>query len=410
MAVFFMVALSCFAPVAFADTYTLSHEDFYAAVPAELAAVPQTNEFVNNFEKGGIRWNLRFGAGDGVFEDGIRASLSSVVPFTSVRSRMAKREICLCTLTSDGFVGKKISSVTFCAALYSSGVSEEEVETYTLQVGQFADSHKFTPPTNYLSNKITERTFAVSPASDGSFSLKFELPAGGDFAFSFLTIEYEGGEVVEPVNVNVEKTIPLGHPVILQASSDDATVFYTVDGSDNWVVYNPLKGVVFTEPGDYTLKYYAENAGDKSEVSTEEVKVVKASGLVAALQANNEIEVSGKVAGRSERYVLIAGDDDAALEDCLAVESADYAALQSARIGDLVRATGRATDKFGSEIKGLGSISSLSINGQASVPTNILELRAAKLRVSDTSYNINGRPADSHSRLVVTSSGTKIFR
>jgi hypothetical protein len=406
----FAVSIMHFVPVAAAETYTLSKEAFAGALPTDKSdKSPLIPEYTNEFTCDGVKWTIHFEAVDQFSVAGLNAYWSGSKAFVYVSGPAEAGEIQTCTFSSDGFIDKDISKVTFCAAIYNAEASSDLTESCIVKIGDFTKSIEFVPPTGYLNNKIVDRSVIIDPASTGPLSLTFTLPMGGYFAFSSLSIEYADGEVIEPVTVSRVETVAVGHPVTLEASSEEATVFYTVDGSENWAQYNPMRGVVFTEPGDYTLKYYAENGSVKSEVITEKVHVVKVAGLAAAMQANNEIEVVGTVVGQTDRYVLVADDADAALSDCLAVESSVYEALKSARIGDVIKATGRPPDKFGSDIKALGSISSLSVNDQASAPTNIAEVRARMLR-RDAVYDIQGRPASSRTRLTVTPSGRKELR
>jgi len=313
------------------------------------------------------------------------------------------------TLKSDFFKDKMIKSVIVDARCYAANATGTDIQTVTITDNSQQVASQSIPVNiaTYLKDQQPVISFTLDRAIQGALGISFTSTVGFEFAINAITIEYESE--VPPV-VNLDATIPVGLPLWLTADKADAAIYYTVDGTEDWQTYNPERGIVFGTPGTYTLKYYAAGKEVASKVVSETIKVVKPIGLDAARAANEEITVTGEVCGRGNGYVLIGEDEQCDPADCVAIATANYTQLQSVTVGTKITATGRPTDSFGPDVKALGSISALEINGTPSEPTAINAVVTHSAEAPQY-YDLTGRRVDhptSHvRRILISTDGEK---
>lgn len=312
--------------------------------------------------------------------------------------------------STDFFRDKSVSRVTVDCALTSKTQGDAPyVETYTLSIGAGTWTREIAVPKSYLNNGISPQIFTVDNPVMGEFNLTIAAPEGEQFAFLSLEIEYDVRAIPSVAYV---ADIPVGHSVKLECSDETADIYYFIDDdTDAPRSYDPDRGIVFETPGDHTLRYYAETRqGIRSKEQTELIRVTDPQGLYAALNANRSIEVAGVVVSQASGYTSISDRTDAAPDECLALDNSALPRLKQARVGDKIIATGRPTDRFGSGIKALGSIQSLTINGESAVPTEINAI-TTRTEVEVRRYDLNGRPVKNDMRpfrrITIGSDGSK---
>lgn len=406
------VAALAVAGYASAEVYTLSAEAIAAVLPKDDDYTEQPT-FSTEIKCNEVTWAMEFVGNRDVCYRWLygKVQLSGYVTIAGMPDE--KFRITTFSLSSDFFANKKVTNVKFNGALYKSGATG--TETFSVSIGETKKEQTTALFTSYLGGKIPDMEFSFEPAaSGGNLTLCFYSESGGQFAFKSLEITYvdEGGEELpENLEVKREMTVPVGYPVMLNVSDPRAAVYYTTDGSEDWLTYDAARGIVFSTPGSYTLKYYA-NYRDllKTAITTEEIKVVSPQGIQTALAANTPIKVTGIVVGQMPTYTLIADTDDAAAEECLAIDNSEYPTLKTAAKRATISLVGRATDKFGKDVPALGSLSEVTVNNESQAPTNVTTIRTS-LQSSPRYFDLQGRPAvSSASRLVISSDGTKHFR
>ena len=396
----------------FAEIKTLKilPEDIITAFPSDKDETPKT-EYTSTFNVDDSEWTLTFKA-NGTFTNAqLQPSLSGLkncvhtLPPGSYYNIISSVE-----LSTDFFALHKIVEVRYFGFMFLPKVQTGISQNYTLRIG--AHTYNSTAPvySDYLNNNLAAEVFTMNPADNGHLSMTIDFDMGGRYALQYLEVDYDTDITVTPLTVSRVKSIPVGYSLDLNASIENAKLFYSTDGSDHWLAYNTHRGIIFEEPGEFTLRYFAEDEnGRRSEIVTENLLVCTPKGLLSAMFANREIEISGIIIGHEGNCTFIADNIDDEPADCLVIDNSNYQQIAQARPGDTITAKGRATDRFGSDIMALGSLSDVTINGSATTPTNISSLRAQLYR-SARAYNLQGRPvSESAKGVILSSDGTKRF-
>ncbi len=292
-------------------------------------------------------------------------------------------------LSTANFIGGRISKATIEATMRN----QLQQETEQTIVVTLADTVFNTTQPIYHGNlsgdfEPLEVTFGDDIIQD-SLAIRFSAPGGADFVLRSITIEYE--PIPVPV-VSMSDNIPVGHAIELTADLADAAIYYSIDNGEEWQAYDATTGIVFSEPGIYTLNYYGESANGeaRSQITTESIEVVQPKGISALQAACSEIEISGVISGHADGYVLVGADQGRSSLESIAVDAAVYTELLTAPVGSRITATGRATDRFGT-LPALGSLSALTINDVQSTPTSIVATPSSATPRTAPTYDLQGR-------------------
>ncbi len=389
-------------------TLKILPEDIITAFPGNDDKTPKT-EYTSTFNVDDSEWTLTFKA-NGTFSNAdLQPKVSNLgkcvhtLPSTSYNNIISTVE-----LSTDFFAQHKVVEVRYFGFMFLPNVKEGNSQNYTLSIG--AHTYNSTAPVyiDYLRDELAAEVFTLNPADNGHLSLTIDFNMGGRYAHRYLEVDYDTEITVTPLTVSRVESIPVGYSLDLSASDENAKLFYSTDGSDQWLAYNTHRGIIFEEPGEFTLRYFAEDEnGRRSEIVTENILVSTPRGLQSAMFANREIEISGFIIGHDGNCTFVSDNIDDELADCLVIDNSNYSQIAQARPGYTITAKGRATDRFGSDIMALGSLSDVTVNGSATTPTNISSLRAQLYR-SARAYNLQGRPvSESTKGVILTSDGTK---
>lgn len=391
---------------AFAETYTLGYGGMTGISPIAFTDEELTRSvtFVDN----GKEWILEITLIPP--ESNIENKLTSFeyASYLFFKHSSGKYVTTNIKLSTNAFAGKFVKSVSIDASFCNPSAADEDLQNISFAVDNnqcFAKSNKIIRSGIVREAEVVE--CGVSQNVQDEISISFSNSIGAEFWFKSISIEYESDVVPE---IKRKEVIAVGHQLVFDVNVENAQMFYTVDGSEDWLLYNPETGILFNNPGMYTLKYYAVNGNARSEVVTEELEVVRPSGLHAAMAANDEYEARGVICGRGNGYVLIGSSVEAPITEQLALDFSAHPALQEAALGSKVKATGRPTDRFGKDIKALGSLSAVAINETPSEPTSINSV--PDNGNAEDWYDIQGRRISggtSYRRITFSTSGEKRY-
>lgn len=368
-----------------AETYVLGYEQLKAKLETFQPSATW-NSYSGTFTDNSIEWSIEVKTLSDVsskFNNVIRNDYLWIKPVST-------HKINHVTFSTSGFIGSRISKITIDATMRN-GLDQETEQTLVVAQPDTIFNETF----SIYSGSIVGDIVPVEVSFDNDMiqdrlAISFEAPSGGDLVFKNITIEYESTPV--PV-VSMSETIPVGHAIELTADLPDAVIYYSIDNSENWLEYEASTGVVFSEPGTYTLKYYGESANGEgiSEILAERIEVVQPKGIAALRAACEEIEIAGVVCGHADGYVLV-GDESGsrAAGESIAVDATNFPELLSATVGSSIVASGRATDRFGS-MPAIGSLSALTINNVPSTPTAIFATPASEDCGAAPTYNLKGQ-------------------
>lgn len=312
------------------------------------------------------------------------------------------------TLKTNSFKDKVINSIVIDALMYNA--SSTENQQYSIDCGENMTFTKEIPLINLTA--VLDRTnpidfqpieFILNTKVDDTLTISITSP-GANLAFKTITINYSDFDPTILPEVSMSVSQITARQIILESDTEGAVIYYSLSDKNDWTEYNPSTGIILVEQGDYTLRYKATTPDGiiESEVYEEVITVGPNTGLDAVRNAHKPITISGVVLGYESGYALVAESTDSSLDDAIAVESTNHSNLQSATIGTQISATGVHTDKFGSNIPAIGSLTELYINGTPSKPTSIVAPTAIQPR--SQTYDLLGRPN------VVTSRRTIVIR
>lgn len=399
-----------------AETYVLGR-DAVASASFPISMTETSEYYSLDFSQEDSAWQLLFG-----FNAEGRHSISCVnstnYAYLMIRyTGTLTNPITGVSLSSENFRGKYIKSVTVDASLYNSVATTEDSQTIGIKDGAtvIASTSESIPAVGIFREYQPVEIAVNRTVSDG-LGIMFTSTLGSDFAFRSITIEYSevagsGDPEEEPVSVPEvfrQETVPVGHALHLECDNSEAVIHYTTDGTEAWQEYDAGRGISFRDAGVYTLQYYATVGTVSTAIIREQITVVQPTGLAAARASNAPVTVTGMVCGRGDGYLLLGEEADCAEADCVAIETTDYPQLQTVTDGDSVSATGRATDRFGSDIIALGTISDVTVNGIASTPTSLSTVRVSAPQRQY--YDLQGRagvPSTSTRRILISPDGTK---
>ncbi len=399
---------------AFAETYTFGYVGIESIFPMFFADDSLTN--TATFDENSKKWTLELTVipNNSSTENKVTVLKSST--YSTLMLRYSRGLTTSIKLSTNAFAGQFVKSVTINAGFCYSDATDADMQIISL----IADGNEyFTHSDKIIRNGVFHGEdnnivkCDISRNIQKEFSISFSNSIGAEFGsnqfgIKSIEIEYEYDEVPQ---ISRKEVIAVGHQLVFDVSVENAEIFYTVDGSENWLPYNQETGIQFDKAGVYTLKYYAVNGNSKSEIVTEEIEVVRPSGLYAAIAANGEYDVHGVICGRGTGYVLIGSNVDAPVTEQLALDSSAYPDLQEAALGSMVKVTGRPTDRFGQGVKALGSLTAVTISETPLEPTSINCARIGG-GYSEDRYDLQGRRINSgksYRRITFSTSGEKRY-
>lgn len=237
-----------------------------------------------------------------------------------------------------------------------------------------------------------------------------------DFFFQTLSIEYVSGN--EPPVIPVSPLTPSlavepGTKLDIVAE-DGAAIYYSING-DDYELYEPDYGISVPD-GGYTLSYYAEANGVKSD--TVSLALVPSATqpyltVAEAVARHTSVTVRGVVCGRDSQATYIeeeaasyAATDEAPAR--LAVDHSGIEAIQSASLGTLIEVTGKISDKFG--MPSISSVTGATVDG---VATSITLTTAKSAPAPEGYYNLKGQrlasPSTAEPYIRRGANGTHLF-